>query len=687
MTVPAALRVALYLLVADGVAALYLADFVGPRGVALVAAGLAASWWAEALARWSGARLPVDRVVVPVVAAASLVDVLFVAATVLDGLVRLLLFLVLYKLFTLASLRDTRVVSFLAFFMLVAASTSAFGIGFFFVFVSFVIVATWVTLLQHVLLESEPRYDRTVVGGDDWVGHRRVLLGLALGAAGGVILLTAGLFFVLPRVGLAALPLRARFGQLVSGFSDRVELGAYGSIALSDVVAMRVHIPEGIDPTELGLRWRGVVLDQFDGRTWSVRYPRRTRLVHPVGGHVTLGLLRGDGPVLRQEIYLEPIGTEVIFAASRVLHLNLRGQISLDDMGALSAPPSGGRLFYVVDSQLEGRVEADASPWPGQDAFERFTQLPALGERIPALARQVAAGSRSARETATRLRDFLSREYAYTLDLRRVSDEAPLDEFLFVRRAGHCEYFAAALAVMLRSLGIPARVVNGFQRGEWNPYGRYFLVRLRDAHSWVEAYVGGPAWLTLDPTPRAAADAAAWAPPGATFLYLDSLRLTWHRYVINWSIRDQMGAVQVIRRQTSIWGPWLTELRRREETPRLLIGGLIGVGVLVALGFWWRDRPRAGGRAERRRPPRFYARALRAAARRGLRPGPGETAREFARRVAAREPTWAADFGYLTLRYEDARFGPRPLGSDEMVTLEARAAALGQLVRYTSAAR
>ena len=86
---------------------------------------------------------------------------------------------------------------------------------------------------------------------------------------------------------------------------------------------------------------------------------------------------------------------------------------------------------------------------------------------------------------------FLRTKFRYTLDIERVSQLDPLQEFLFVRRAGHCEYFAAAMAVMLRSLGVPARVVNGFQRGEWNPYGQYYIVRYYDAHSWVEAFMPG----------------------------------------------------------------------------------------------------------------------------------------------------------------------------------------------------
>jgi len=252
----------------------------------------------------------------------------------------------------------------------------------------------------------------------------------------------------------------------------------------------------------------------------------------------------------------------------------------------------------------------------------------------------------------------------------------PLEEFLFVRRAGHCEYFAAALAVMLRSLGIPARVVNGFQRGEWNPYGRYFIVRMRDAHSWVEAHVGGAGWVTLDPSPRAQAEAEVWAPPGPAFLYLDALRLRWHRYVINWSLGDQMHAAGTIRRRAAEWGPWLTSLTGRVERSGLVWSALVVIGAgLIAL-FWWRDRRQSVARVPMR-PPRFYERALRAVARRGLRPEAGETAREFSVRVGRLGPAWEHAFARLTREYERCRFGAARLTPAEQAELDARVAALG----------
>ena len=183
---------------------------------------------------------------------------------------------------------------------------------------------------------------------------------------------------------------------------------------------------------------------------------------------------------------------------------------------------------------------------------------------------------------------------------------------------------------MLRSLGIPARVVGGFQRGEWNPYGRYFTVRMRDAHSWVEVYLAGAGWVSLDPSPRAEAEAA----PPAPRLYLDALRLRWYRYVVNWSLRDQVEVATTIRRQATTWRfdraallEWLP--------PRAVLAGALLV-VAGAVSIVWLRRRRGGGPAARAAtaPPRFYARLLRALARQGLRPGSEETAREFAARAA-----------------------------------------------------
>jgi hypothetical protein len=445
---------------------------------------------------------------------------------------------------------------------------------------------------------------------------------------------------------------------------------------------MRVSIPDWVpEPERLpNLRWRGVVLDEFDGRAWTIRHVHRVALRRMPGGDFPVSAPRGTGRILVQEVYLEPLGTEIIFGAPRVLGVRLRADtVNLDDTGSLSVPVARARLRYTVVSELErppagrsagGRQPATLDP----AAAARYLQLPPLSARIPGLARQVTTGSADPYEAALRLTTYLSREFRYTLTLERQTTLDPVEEFLFVRRAGNCEYFAAALAVMLRSVGIPARIVNGFQRGEWNPYGRYFMVRLRDAHSWVEAYVGGAGWVTLDPSPRGDAG-AEWAFETAR-LYLDALRMRWQRYVINWSLRDQMEAAASIRRQAT-WGPSLAAAREWARGPGLAWSGVVVlVGGLIAW-VWRRELPGRTPRAGTRLP-RFYERALRALRRRGLRPEPSETAREFAARVARGAPACAEGFAALTAAYERVRFGEARLSPGEAAALEAYLAALAR---------
>jgi hypothetical protein len=682
---PLALRIAIYLLVADGVFALYLAEFIGPRGALLLAGLLVAAWIVQPREpRTPGVpdRLASLRLLVPVAALASVVDVAYLAQNALDALVRLLLFLVLYKLATLQTVKDTRTVAFLSFFMLVASSGSAFGVGFLFAFVWFVGLLSWIALLQHVSTEA--------AAGPGPPGEpvpTRSLVGLASAGAVGIFLVAGGLFFLLPRVGLATLPIRARLGQMITGFSERVELGAYGSILTDSSVVMRVHLPDEVQPDRLpNLRWRGVVLDTFDGKAWSVKHPRQTRLIRASGGGFDLGLLRGSGQVLRQEVFLEPIASEAVFAAPRILRLTMGTTfLALDDMGTVSVSSAGARLRYSVESELEGPTVVGmpaARPAPPLHLLqlERYLQLPALAPAIPALARQVAGGSTDPAEIASRVESFLHRQFRYTLDLERVSELDPLQEFLFVRRAGHCEYFAASMAVMLRSLGVPARVVNGFQRGEWNPYGQYYIVRYSDAHSWVEAYLPGSGWVSFDPTPRATVSVLAGRTP--MLLYLDSLRLQWHRYVVNWSLRDQIRAVQSVQLGLAGLRGFSAQLdaATREQLGRA--GALALVLAIGGAGAWaaWRYR-RGGGPAGGSRPPGFYRRALRAAARRGLRPGSSETAREFSGRVAGLGPAAGEAFAGVTVLYERARFGGTPPTRAEVETADAALAALGRARR------
>ena len=675
-----ALRVALYVLVADGLAALHLGGLLGGPGLVIVTAAVAGSWWQAALRARLGQVRGLGPVVVGIAGVVLIAEVLWLAPSMLDGFTHLLLFLLIYRLYTRRTLRDARDVAFLAFFMLVAVSPVVLGAVYLLLLIVFVAAGTWTLMLRHVMSEADdvaasPRAADAVpahhalfgLGGD-----RAVLCGAA---CVGTLAITAVLFFTIPRVGQAALPLRAPAGRMVSGFSDRVELGSFGEIELDDSPVMRVHLPTWRDehgsPERLSnLRWRGIAFDRYETGAWRRAETQRVTFRRHTAGPFPVSRYRG-GSVLPQEIYLEPIGTEMVFGAPRIVRVHARSDLlTLDDLGNVSVPVPTARLRYTVDSEMETDPRAAGA----RDAVmpvdprwrERYLQLPPMAPRIRALAEEVTAGSADQWEVAQRLTAHLSAAFRYTRVLRRTTELDPVDEFLFVQRSGNCEYFAASLAVMLRSLGIPARVVNGFQRGEWNPYGKYFLVRLRDAHSWVEVFIEGAGWLTLDPSPRGGTEPTAAAAPATQ--YLDALRLRWYRYVINWSLQDQLVAAVAVQRTASSWTAWPLSAPSWRQVPREPLAAVVAAVAALTVGLWWR-RGRSGA-ATPAPVPVFYARALRLLARRGLAPAPGETAREFSARAGGLAPAYGAPLARLTDGYERVRFGGARLDAAEVAELD-----------------
>jgi hypothetical protein len=308
---------------------------------------------------------------------------------------------------------------------------------------------------------------------------------------------------------------------------------------------------------------------------------------------------------------------------------------------------------------------------------EAYLQLPNLSSRLRSLAHELAAGAATPYDVAPRVEAYLSGNLRYTLDLRHESDLDPLDDFLFFRKAGNCEYFAASMTVLLRVVGIPARVVNGFQRGEWNEVGQFYAVRQRDAHSWVEVFFPQVGWVTFDPSPRAAFEDQAFGASSRLGKYFDALRMRWNRYVIDYNVGDQVLIATSLRRQSMqlrrslgrTWDLWLLEVQHTVRRLWRQYGYPLGVlGALLVGGLFLLRKMPAGGivsiwlvsRRSRRAPVAFYERMLRLLARRGCPRPPTATGREFASAFADR-PLLHGPVEELTALYERVRFGGEPL--------------------------
>jgi hypothetical protein len=225
---------------------------------------------------------------------------------------------------------------------------------------------------------------------------------------------------------------------------------------------------------------------------------------------------------------------------------------------------------------------------------ELYLQLPTLDGRIAELARTFASGATGDLARARSIERHLRSDYAYTLELpdREIAD--PLANFLFARRKGHCEYFASSMAVMLRSLGIPARLATGFQSGVYNPVSDLWLIRASDAHSWVEAWIPGYGWKTFDPTP-ADPNAGGLALLTRLALYLDASETFWQEWVVTYDlVRQGTLAYRMEQGAQRLGIRWFdTAASLRAGWQRLGAGwarrfgwkSLVWVAALAALGF------------------------------------------------------------------------------------------------------
>jgi protein-glutamine gamma-glutamyltransferase len=387
-------------------------------------------------------------------------------------------------------------------------------------------------------------------------GRVRYLLGASTVQTVIVAALTLPFFFLIPRLGGGGVAKGFGEGDAFTGFSDRVELGQGASIKKSPRVVLRVRLDH---KAPRYLRWRGVALENYDGRSWSVT--KDEFRINQVGNSSSEAAAKnipftyryrwsdpGSHPVLlEQRFVLEPLDTPALFAARKAY--SVQGPMSAlvrdKQTGALTAVGLKGRTVYGVSSDIsipsEQELRAD-SPASSSEEIRRRYLPPSrkLEPRISQLAREITRGAPTPYEKAKALENYLKTEFKYTLELKEIQGD-PLAEFLFRTREGHCEYFATAMAVMLRTLEIPSRIVNGFQMGEYNDLNDMYTVRESDAHSWVEAYFPKTdSWIEFDPTPSAGInDYSQGGLLARLRRYADAMEVFWLDYIVTLDSDEQ----------------------------------------------------------------------------------------------------------------------------------------------------
>ncbi|HEY8203976.1 MAG TPA: DUF3488 and transglutaminase-like domain-containing protein [Pyrinomonadaceae bacterium] len=503
-----------------------------------------------------------------------------------------------------------------------------------------------------------------------------------------IVVLALPFFLIAPRTASSAL---RRGGNGVSGFigfSDTVTLGQIGQLKGNDEIFMHVRIDNLGSVPPSGLRWRGVALDEFTGKAWKKsRTAERFEKRESESGFFKLGTTEDVRRLTEQTYILEPVDTPVLFGAPRVVAVQGRLPfVRVDAEGALQTRPHDQeRVAYKVYSDTAepspATLRSDRLQYFVDSA--RYLELPAnLDPRIGTLAREVIqkSGARTWYDAVRAVESHLRDNYGYSLEMKAGGPD-PLSDFLFNVKAGHCEYFATAMAVMLRTQGIAARVVNGFLPGEYNEVAGAFTVRQSDAHSWVEVYFPQTnSWVTFDPTPPAGRKPhERTGLAGALSKYSEALELMWFQYVVGYDKEEQRSLVSSVRRQLSnLQRGSISKFEQvRAALPSLIKPILIAVSSfagLFAAAFLARRVRRLGWRrgfkvwqagteAETTRIE-FYERLLKAFEKQGIKRELYQTPLEFASVVGVNEAQ------QITNAYNRVRFGEEKLSESERSQIE-----------------
>ncbi len=459
----------------------------------------------------------------------------------------------------------------------------------------------------------------------------RVRLLASVWTAAGLILqavpLMLVMFLLFPRLPpLWSIPMPS---AATTGLSDRLTPGDVATLSQSDEVAFRA-VFEGEVPLQRELYWRGLVYSNFYRGTWSIAEPLE---------EIDLGVLDEQG--LAYEIFLEPTQSNWAYSLDTPVQYNRRLSL-LGDYRLESNEPVLSVMRYRVVSQTDFVMDPELSDavYLRETRFDRRDN-----QELQAYAADLYERAGSALNMITVMQNHIREQpFVYTLNPPTLGRQNSIDEFWFEHRRGFCTHYAGAMVFALRSVGIPARMVGGYQGGEVNPVTGHVVVRQYQAHAWVEAWIEGNGWQRFDPTAAVAparveqglnaalsdADRATLSLFSAArfderdvvtrfIQFFDSLEHRWNLWVVGYDAASQADVLRQL----------LGKVTPARIGMALVLGGGLSVAAVV-IALFWRRRP-----LQRHPTERLFSRFCAAAARSGHPRLPHETPVAFVRRVAA----------------------------------------------------
>jgi transglutaminase-like putative cysteine protease len=471
-------------------------------------------------------------------------------------------------------------------------------------------------------------------------------------ATGGRLLLYAAplaiaMWVFFPRIPTPFWAVPIDTSQAASGLSDTMSPGDITSLSMSGEVAFRVTF-DGAVPPPRDRYWRGLVLTRFNGRTWTGREPSISA--------AAIRQISFAGEPISYEVTLEPTRQQWVFALDMPASWSLPQTFMGPQQQLARSLPIDQRVIYNAVSYSDYAVETELqAPF-----INWYSSLPEnTNPRTLELARKMRAAARDeAGYIDGVLAMFNEQEFFYTLEPPPLGSN-PVDRFLFETRRGFCEHYASAFAVLMRSAGIPTRIVLGYHGGEINPLGGHLIVRQSDAHAWTEVWLDGIGWRRVDPTAAVAPDRidygasdAAFAGLGAAWgraapsellhklsLTVDALSAKWNEWVLGYGPDTQNRFMEWLGMQNPDWQKMLLTL------VAVIAGLIMTISGLLMLRYRAPQKDEAA---------RLYARFVKKT---GLEPGIGETPQRFAARAARAGTLPPPTIEAITNAYLDARYG------------------------------
>jgi transglutaminase-like putative cysteine protease len=568
--------------------------------------------------------------------------------------------MVALKLFDLRTTRDHLLIYLLVFLEIIITATSTISPLFFAVLAAFVITSIWAMVLFNIKRDYEQQNGKNkIITTRGLLSPSFFLYTVAITLLS--LIITLMIFLIIPRIGTGLFNQETLKSLSVPGFADELSLGSIGRGKGYDHIVMRVEFPDA-SGAPANMYMKGTTLDHYDGRNWR-RTGSAKKKIQTASNGIIYSALKSPGRISNQIITLEPLDTNIIFAATP--WARLKGdfkELLTDDSGTLYMKnKTNARLTYSVWSGMNGRESANLSP----AEQERYLQLPPLDvedtKKIKAFAKLLTEEEPGNYKKSRKIENFLRLNYRYTLEPKKGQGKTPLEDFLFYAKEGFCEHYATSMVVMLRTLGIPARVVTGYIQGQWNNYGNYLLLRQRDTHSWVEAYLTiksnniedknngatrllrkpstNTYWVRFDPT---ASQGRVGARETSQFaLYLDALKWRWTKTIVNYSLTDQIKVAITLRHNTNGLRLWFRSLMEKlpslkgkaskGQTAPLVLALILMATALIVIII---NKSKARGNIK---TPEFYLEMQRILKKKGLERKEQETPMEFARRAGSKE--------------------------------------------------